>query len=65
MLKLIYRCFVTGKGGMRMAMERTYIMAKPDALQRGIVSDIIGRFGALGDLGLSMRCATYILYMIG
>lgn len=37
-----------GKGGeMRMALERTYIMAKPDALQRGIVSDIISRFGAL------------------
>lgn len=44
----MHECFVTGKGGMRMAMERTYIMAKPDALQRGIVSDIIGRFGALG-----------------
>ncbi len=25
----------TGKGGVRMAMERTYIMAKPDALQVG------------------------------
>lgn len=31
-----------------MAMERTYIMAKPDAVQRGIVSDIIGRFEKKG-----------------
>jgi nucleoside-diphosphate kinase len=31
-----------------MAMERTYIMAKPDAVQRGLVSDIIGRFEKKG-----------------
>jgi nucleoside-diphosphate kinase len=31
-----------------MAMERTYIMAKPDAVQRGIVSDIVGRFEKKG-----------------
>lgn len=31
MYECIYVC--TGAGGMRMAMERTYIMAKPDALQ--------------------------------
>lgn len=57
----MHKCFVTGKGGMRMTMERTYIMAKPDALQRGIVSDIIGRFGALGG-GVravnALHCAT-------
>lgn len=34
--------------GLCMAMERTYIMAKPDAVQRGIVSDIVGRFEKKG-----------------
>lgn len=37
----------TGRG-LCMAMERTYIMAKPDAVQRGLVSDIIGRFEKKG-----------------
>ncbi|GAB5033666.1 nucleoside diphosphate kinase [Nannochloropsis oceanica] len=34
--------------GLCMAMERTYIMAKPDAVQRGIISDIVGRFEKKG-----------------
>ncbi|TFJ81260.1 hypothetical protein NSK_007221 [Nannochloropsis salina CCMP1776] len=37
-----------GSRGLCMAMERTYIMAKPDAVQRGLVSDIIGRFEKKG-----------------
>jgi len=31
-----------------MALERTYIMAKPDAVQRGLVGDIISRFERKG-----------------
>ena len=33
---------------MTMAAERTYIMVKPDGVQRGIVSDIISRFEKRG-----------------
>eukprot|EP00978_Attheya_sp_CCMP212_P013015 scaffold32479_cov44-Attheya_sp.AAC.2 len=31
-----------------MAMERTYIMIKPDGVQRGLVGDIVGRFETRG-----------------
>lgn len=34
--------------GMTMAAERTYIMVKPDGVQRGLVSDIISRFEKRG-----------------
>lgn len=33
---------------MRMSLERTYIMIKPDGVQRGLVSDIVGRFEKRG-----------------
>jgi nucleoside diphosphate kinase len=32
-----------------MATEQTYIMIKPDGVQRGLVADIIGRFEKVGD----------------
>jgi hypothetical protein len=36
------------QGSIAMAMERTYIMIKPDGVQRGLVGDIIGRFERRG-----------------
>lgn len=38
-----------------MAMERTYIMIKPDGVQRGLVSDIIGRFEKRGYKLIAMK----------
>merc|ERR1712071_25812 len=45
------RAFVSNnrKGStLSMAMERTYIMIKPDGVQRGLVGTIVGRFEAKG-----------------
>lgn len=38
----------TGRCLAMAAMEQTFIMAKPDAVQRGIVSDIVSRFEKRG-----------------
>lgn len=40
--------------------ERSFIMIKPDGVQRGLVSDIIGRFERRGYklVGLKMKHAT-------
>ncbi len=34
--------------GLAMAMERSYIMVKPDGVQRGLVGEIIARFERKG-----------------
>lgn len=39
---------ITAKSALSMAMERSYIMIKPDGVQRGIVGDIISRFETKG-----------------
>ena len=36
------------RSAVRMAMERTYIMIKPDGVQRGLVGEIIKRFEQRG-----------------
>lgn len=38
-----------------MAAERTYIMIKPDGVQRGLVADIIGRFEKRGYKLIAMK----------
>lgn len=49
-----------GASSLGMAMERTYIMIKPDGVQRGIVGDIISRFETKGYklAGMKIRMAT-------
>lgn len=37
-----------GRSSLSMAMERTYIMIKPDGVQRGLVGNIVSRFEARG-----------------
>jgi Nucleoside diphosphate kinase len=37
------------KSRSTMATEQTYIMIKPDGVQRGLVADIIGRFEKVGE----------------
>ncbi len=39
---------VSSDSALSMAMERSYIMIKPDGVQRGIVGDIISRFETKG-----------------
>mmetsp|Transcript_5143 Transcript_5143/g.4885 ORF Transcript_5143/g.4885 Transcript_5143/m.4885 type:complete len:190 (-) Transcript_5143:53-622(-) len=39
---------VTSDSALSMAMERSYIMIKPDGVQRGIVGDIVTRFETKG-----------------
>ena len=48
-----------------MAIERTFIMIKPDGVQRGLVGEIIKRFEATGfklvdmklmQVGIAMQC---------
>uniref|UniRef100_A0A7S2S7K2 Nucleoside diphosphate kinase n=1 Tax=Eucampia antarctica TaxID=49252 RepID=A0A7S2S7K2_9STRA len=41
-----------------MTMERTYIMIKPDGVQRGLVGDIIKRFEAKGFKLVAMKMAS-------
>ena len=41
-----------------MAMERTYIMIKPDGVQRGIIGEVIKRFEAKGYKLAAMKLAS-------
>jgi nucleoside-diphosphate kinase len=43
--------------GEKVKMERTYIMIKPDGVQRGLVGEIIKRFEQKGYLLLAMKLA--------
>lgn len=47
----------SARGSMQM-MERTYIMIKPDGVQRGLVSNIIGRFEQRGYKLVALKLTT-------
>ena len=51
---------VASSSALSMAMERSYIMIKPDGVQRGIVGDIINRFETKGYklAGMKTKMAT-------
>eukprot|EP01036_Dinobryon_divergens_P023810 gene23810-32199_t len=54
-------CLHAGQHSMRLLMnslEKTYIMIKPDGVQRGVVGDIIGRFEAKGYLLKGLKLVT-------
>mmetsp|Transcript_2039 Transcript_2039/g.3127 ORF Transcript_2039/g.3127 Transcript_2039/m.3127 type:complete len:195 (-) Transcript_2039:106-690(-) len=42
-------------GPLQMSMERTYIMVKPDGVQRGIVGNIVSRFETKGYKMVAMK----------
>ena len=49
------RASTSNGGSLSMAMERTYIMVKPDGVQRGIVGNIISRFETKGYKMVAMK----------
>lgn len=56
LLLLTFSCTITQDPQINMANnERTFIMCKPDAVQRGIVGEIVKRFEAKGFKLVAMK----------
>ncbi len=46
---------------MRMALERTYIMIKPDGVQRHVVGEIVKRFE---DKGYQVKMKVFLIIIL-